>query len=144
MAHPGEDHRNFCFIAGIDRFLVAHGATWLDDCGDTSFGCSIDGVRERKKRIGAEDCALGFRSGILDGDARRGDRSPIQRQRTSPTLTKRGRLILPPPRLSRTMTAMLSDTIGPRIQRMLPASSSRWPFAFTRKYSRILKIPGKS
>ena len=49
MAHVGEHHAHAVFVGGVDHFLVAHRATWLDDAGDARLAAASMPSRNGKK-----------------------------------------------------------------------------------------------
>ena len=60
MTYASEDHGDAELVAGVDDFLVADAAAWLNDRGDAGFGCHFDVVSEWEECIRSEHGAFGL------------------------------------------------------------------------------------
>src|SRR5437764_15392663 len=58
VARAGEDHGDVAGVRRRDDFAIAHRAARLDCCSGASLGSGDEPVRERKKRVTANDTAL--------------------------------------------------------------------------------------
>src|SRR5581483_2126243 len=69
MADAGEDHGKAQPVGGFDDFLVADGASGLNDGGGAGFGDLFDAVGEWEEGVGSSDRAFERQHGLLRADA---------------------------------------------------------------------------
>ena len=58
VSHACEHHRQTVFVGGLDDFVVAHRATWLNDGCDTGLCRCVNAVAEGEKCVGCHHRAL--------------------------------------------------------------------------------------
>ena len=52
VSHSSKNHRNIILVGRINRILIMDRSARLNDCGDASFGSSLNTISEREEGIG--------------------------------------------------------------------------------------------